>query len=228
MNWSGGKDSALCLYRARQEKDTDTGCLLTSVNSVYHRISMHGVRRELLVAQAESIGLPLRTMELPEWPGMAEYEAILDTTVAQLKAEGYTQTLFGDIFLEDLRRYRENQLARTGITCRFPLWGEDTRALMEEFIGLGFKALVVCVNGNVLDASFCGRELDASFLEDLPAAVDPCGERGEYHTFVYDGPLFRHPVAFERGDLTERTYPAPQDTDAPVPVFYFQDLLPAE
>ncbi|OLY93791.1 MJ0570-related uncharacterized domain-containing protein [Cnuella takakiae] len=235
FNWSGGKDSSLALHYVLQNPALQVSALYTSVNAAHNRVSMHGVRRELLEAQARSIGLPLHTAELPEMPGMSDYERIMEKGVSQLRAEGFEAAIFGDIFLEDLKRYREEQLARLSMPCLFPLWQKDTRELIAEFIGLGFKAVIVCVNGRHLDESFCGRIIDESFLADLPDSVDPCGENGEYHSFVFDGPIFQQPIAFTVGEKVYREYAAPKDeknqcfspTPQPPSGFYFLDLLPA-
>jgi uncharacterized protein (TIGR00290 family) len=232
MNWSGGKDSSLCLQRIMTEGQFQVDYLLTSVNSVHNRISMHGVRRELLEAQVHSIGIPLQTIELPEQPGMNEYEQAMMEKILDLKKKGSTHAIFGDIFLEDLRRYREEKLQALDIHCEFPLWKVPTPQLMKEFIGLGFQAIIVCVNEKYLDKSFCGRLIDESFLEDLPGNVDPCGENGEYHSFVFAGPLFKHPVPFQKGEIVRRQYAGPssvtgscQPMDQGSPVgFYFCDL----
>lgn len=232
MNWSGGKDSALALYQA-QQSGLPIAALFTSINATHNRITMHGVRKELLEQQAAAIGLPLYTAALPLQPSMQDYNEIMERHVAQLKAAGFDTAIFGDIFLEDLKLYREAQLTSQGISCKFPLWQKDSTQLMQEFFSLGFKAIVVCVNGQHLDESFCGRLLDESFLADLPSGVDPCGENGEYHSFVFDGPIFETPVAFKKGGITTRTYPAPQSGDdcfkeKPEPdyPFYFCDLEP--
>ena len=177
MNWSGGKDSSLCLHYALQQK-IPVHALLTSVNKVHNRISMHGVRNELLHRQAESIGLPLHKIELPEQPGMDEYEELMSAKVKELKSKSFTHAVFGDIFLEDLKRYREEKLQTLEIQCLFPLWKRDTKELMQEFLSLGFKAIIVCVNEKFLDRSFCGRMIDESFVNDLPSNVDVCGENG--------------------------------------------------
>ena len=233
MNWSGGKDSALCLYKAIQQ-GLCAEALVTNVNSVHDRISMHGVRNELLDQQAKAIGLPLSKTELPEEPGMQEYEKIMEQKISELKEQGFTHSMFGDIFLEDLKRYREEQLQKQNITCLFPLWKIDTKELMREFLSLGFKAIIVCVNERFLDKNFCGRMIDQSFIDELPANVDVCGENGEYHSFVYDGPLFKNPVTFVKGEIVYRKYPAPKNaadncfaTGDPTEYgFYFCDLLP--
>ena len=235
MNWSGGKDSGLALHKAMRE-GVPVAALVTSVSAAHNRVSMHGVRRELLEAQAVSIGLPLHTVELPEMPDMKTYEDTLRGMNRSLVAEGFTQAVFGDIFLEDLKAYREELLFEDGLQCLFPLWKRDTRALMTQFIRDGFKAVVVCVNSAVLDESFCGRLLDESFVNDLPANVDPCGENGEYHSFVFDGPLFSSPIAVKKGDVVFKEYAAPVvaeegeskecfTTPQPKAGFFFQDLV---
>jgi uncharacterized protein (TIGR00290 family) len=234
MNWSGGKDSSLCLHYIMQNKQYDVDCLLTSVNSVHDRISMHGVRRALLQQQAAAIGLPLQTIELPEQPGMQEYEQVMLDQVTRFKNRGIDHAIFGDIFLEDLKRYREEKLQQAGVQCVFPLWKIPTSQLMNEFLQQGFKAIIVCVNEKYLDKSFCGRIIDASFVRDLPSNVDVCGENGEYHSYVFDGPIFKQPVAFKKGEIVYRQYTSPQTPadscnpmDQPSPYgFYFCDLLP--
>lgn len=233
MNWSGGKDSSLCLHYILQDKNYSVDCLLTSVNAAHDRISMHGVRRSLLELQAEAIGLPLHTIELPEQPGMQEYEQAMMEKVNWLKDQHYTHAVFGDIFLEDLKIYREQKLQQAAIQCVFPLWKIPTKQLMDEFLQLGFKAVIVCVNEKYLDKSFCGRLIDESFVSDLPANVDVCGENGEFHSYVFDGPVFRHPVPYKKGEIVNKRYAAPQTSDSCNPMdqpsaygFYFCDLLP--
>jgi uncharacterized protein (TIGR00290 family) len=235
MNWSGGKDSALALYKALKDPSLHVDALLTNVNSVYDRISMHGVRRSLLELQAGAIGIPLQTIELPQEPSMNEYEKAMFNKVASLKQEGYDKAIFGDIFLEDLKLYREQQLSKAGIDCVFPLWKMDTSSLIKEFITLDFKTIIVCVNEKYLDKSFCGRIIDEEFIKDLPENVDPCGENGEFHTFVFEGPIFKHPIPITVGEITYRKYKAPKNANdncfQPTKVedygFYFCDLLPA-
>ena len=211
FNWSGGKDSSLALYHALRDKDYSIERLLTNVNNEYRRISMHGVREVLLDEQAEAIGLPLQKLILPDQPSMAAYETQMMATVEGLKEEGFTHAFFGDIFLEDLMRYREEQLARLNITAKFPIWKRNTTELMHEFIDLGFKTIVVCTKAELLDESFAGRVIDRDFLKDLPDEVDSCGENGEFHTFVFDGPIFKKPVVFETGEKVFREYVAPKD-----------------
>jgi uncharacterized protein (TIGR00290 family) len=224
FNWSTGKDSALALYHLQRNKDYQVDCLLTSVNTAHDRVSMHGLRREFMLAQAAALGLPLKTIELPEQPDMALYEGRMVEAVSSLRAAGYTHAAFGDIFLEDLRRYREQQLAALGISAVFPLWQRDTGELMHEFIALRFKAVVVCVNTDVLDASFAGRLLDESFLADLPPAVDPCGENGEFHTFCFAGPIFSREIRFRLGKKVLREYRSPTG-GAERTAFCFCDLI---
>ena len=209
FNWSGGKDSALALYKVRQAGRYHIQTLLTTVSTPYQRISMHGVRTALLEQQAAALGLPCRQLRLPEMPSMATYEQLMGDTLRELQQAGATVSIFGDIFLADLRRYREAKLAEIGLQAEFPLWGRPTAELIREFLGLGFQTITTCVNAQYLDQSFVGRIIDEDFLRDLPAHVDPCGENGEFHTFVFDGPLFSQPIAFEKGEIVFRKYTAP-------------------
>lgn len=235
FNWSGGKDSTLALYHILKSKNYSVEKLLTNINSQYRRISMHGVREELLEQQAAALGIPLQKLVLPDQPSMKDYEERMMKTMNQLLQEKFTHSVFGDIFLEDLKIYRETQLAKIGITGVFPLWKKDTTVLIHEFIDLGFKTIVVCVNEKYLNKSFCGRIIDESFIADLPENVDVCGENGEFHTFVFDGPLFRTPVAFTKGEIIRKKYAAPKEQNdncfQPATFedygFYFCDLLPA-
>lgn len=213
MNWSGGKDSALALHKLQQSQDLEIACLLTSISQKYQRISMHGVRSELLEIQAKSIAIPLVKMEIPDMPSMEVYEETMRKTLSDLKEEGITTSIFGDIFLDDLRLYRENKLAELNFKAVFPLWKQPTDRLIREFLDLGFKTITICVNEKYLDKSFVGRVIDEEFLKDLPANVDPCGENGEFHTFVYDGPIFSHPIEFETGEIVLRKYEAPKSKD---------------
>ena len=200
MNWSGGKDSALALYHSLNSGNWDIRALLTSVNDQHGRISMHGVRMALLEEQAQRIGLPLQLLSLPGDVSMEVYDARMNETLQAVEKTGVTHSIFGDIFLEDLRHYRETQLQRVGLTGAFPLWQRNTTELIHEFVDLGFRAVLVCLNEKYLSADFAGRELDLDLLKDLPKGVDPCGENGEYHSFVYDGPIFSSPVPFTKGD----------------------------
>jgi uncharacterized protein (TIGR00290 family) len=206
FNWSGGKDSALALHYIRQHNQFDPACLLTSVSAQYKRISMHGVREELLRAQAEAIGIPLEIIEIPESAGMKDYDKLMGTKLRELKTEGYTHSIFGDIYLEDLRSYREQRLSEIPMKAVFPLWKRDTKELVAEFIRLGFKTMVVAADASKLDKSFVGRVIDNDFINDLPAGVDPCGENGEFHTFVFDGPVFKNALAIEKGETVLKEY----------------------
>ncbi len=234
FNWSGGKDSALSLYRVMKDKKFDVQLLLTSVNKTFERISMHGVRNELLQLQAESIGLPLQKLELIENSSMEVYTNKMLEIVTCLKEKEFTHAIFGDIFLEDLRKYRENQLALAGMQAHFPIWKRDTKELLHEFIDLGFKTIIVCIKSDLLDPSFAGRIIDHDFINDIPSNVDPCGENGEFHTFVFDGPIFKKPIPFTIGEKVFREYKAPEDKDDSSNYsdkkekigFWFCDLIP--
>lgn len=213
FNWSGGKDSSFALFNLLRNSEYKVDRLLTTVNGKYGRISMHGVREELLDKQAKEIGIPLEKIYLPEQPSMAEYAEIMRQKVVEMKSLGLTTSVFGDIFLEDLKKYREEELAKEGVQAYFPIWKRDTKEVLQEFIRLGFKAVLVCVKSEVLDKSFAGREIDADFLKDLPKDVDPCGEHGEFHTFVYDGPIFKNPISFDMGETIYREYGRPKTKD---------------
>lgn len=230
FNWSSGKDSALALYKIVQENQYEVSTLLTSINKEFQRISMHGVHVLLLERQASLLGIPLTKMELPKEPSMEEYQEIMNMTMAEIQAQGITHSIFGDIFLEDLRQYREKQLNAIGMQAVFPLWKQNTSDLIREFLASGFKTIVTCVNGTYLDKSFAGRIIDQQFLDDLPENVDPCGENGEFHTFTFDGPIFKSPVQFEIGETVKKTYPKPktntEDQDEEY-IFWFCDLIPA-
>ncbi len=214
FNWSSGKDSALTLYKILKNSECQIEYLLTSVNQQFQRISMHGVRVELLEAQSKSIGIPLKILQIPEMPSMEVYENVMTETLIELKNDGITHSVFGDIFLEDLRKYREDQLAKLDFTAVFPIWKIPTKDLIQEFILLGFKTIVVCVNERYLDKSFVGRVIDQDFINDLPENVDVCGENGEFHTFTFDGPIFSKPINFEIGEIVYRKYEKPKTEDS--------------
>ncbi|MDH7445594.1 diphthine--ammonia ligase [Aquimarina sp. 2201CG14-23] len=214
FNWSSGKDSSVALYYVLQQDAYKITKLLTTVNKDFERVSMHGLRESLLDLQVASLNLPIKKIKLPADVSMSSYNEAMKDNIEELKDEGYTHCVFGDIFLEDLRKYREDQLDSIGIKGVFPLWKRNTKELFLEFINLGFKAITVCVNAKYLDESFCGRILDESFLEDLPENVDPCGENGEFHTFVFDGPIFNNPIRFKIGEKVLRNYqPSKDDND---------------
>ena len=212
--WSGGKDSAMALYTLLQRTDVQIVALLTTVTEGYDRISMHGVRRELLKRQAQSIGLPLHEVLIPPQCVNPIYEARMEEALRIHFDQGVRKVAFGDIFLEDLRAYRETNLARIGMTALFPLWRRDTRELIRSFHTNKFRAVAVCIDSKVLAPSFAGRELDDSFFRDLPAQADPCGENGEFHTFVFDGPIFQSPIPIRTGEIVNRDG------------FIFCDILP--
>jgi len=213
--WSGGKDSAMALHALQSAAgEYRVTALLTTVTENYDRVSMHGVRRVLLERQAESIGLPLHEVPIPPQCVNTTYEARMKEALLEHYAKGVRHVAFGDIFLEDLRVYREQNLAQVGMNALFPIWKRDTRELAQDFLRLGFRAIAVCVDPRVLDPSFAGRVLDEAFFADLPAGVDPCGENGEFHTFVYEGPIFHKPIYFLVGEKVIRDG------------FCFCDLLP--
>jgi uncharacterized protein (TIGR00290 family) len=213
--WSGGKDSAMALHMLLQKNEFRIAALLTTVTEGYERISMHGVRRELLERQVLSIGLPLHEVRIPPQCVNPIYEARMEKALRIHLEKGIRKVAFGDIFLEDLRAYREKNLARIGMTAIFPIWKRDTCELIRSFHADRFRATAVCVDNKVLDPSFAGRELDESFFRDLPPDTDPCGENGEFHTFVFDGPIFQSPIPIRTGEIVNRDG------------FIFCDLLPA-
>jgi uncharacterized protein (TIGR00290 family) len=204
LSWSGGKDSALALWALREELDTEPVALLTTVTEDYGRVSMHGVRRELVQAQAEAVGLPLVEVGIPAACPNEVYEARMAQALSAPPLTDVGTMAFADLFLTDIRAYREQRLAAAGWTASFPLWGRDTDALAHEFIAAGFEAVLVCVDPSQLDGSFVGRPFDAALLADLPTGVDPCGENGEFHTFVHAGPIFERPIPIEVGEVSLR------------------------
>jgi uncharacterized protein (TIGR00290 family) len=215
LAWSGGKDSSLALDALRQNPKSKVVALVTTLTESYNRISMHGVRRELLLAQAEAVGLPLAEVWIPPKADNATYESRMAEALMRLRDEtGIRHIAFGDIFLEDLKQYREKQLAVLGLQGVFPLWKRDTRELATEFVDSGFRGITVCIDPCRLERGFIGRALDSAFFAELPPNCDPCGENGEYHSFVYSGPDWKREVAFIRGEIVERDS------------FLFQDLLP--
>ncbi len=215
LSWSGGKDSALALHELMQSGNYEIVSLLTTVTRDYDRISMHGVRHILLEQQAEFMGLPLETVFIPKKVSNEEYESKMREVLSRYQASGIDSVAFGDIFLEDVRKYRETNLSKMDMKGIFPLWKRDTWDIARRFLDLGFKAIVTCVDSNYLDRSFAGKHINEQFLSDLPADVDPCSENGEFHSFVYDGPIFRNVVEFERGDVVLRDER-----------FYYCDLIP--
>jgi len=214
LSWSSGKDSAWSLHALHQRGEVEITGLFTTVNAAFDRVAMHAVRRALLDAQARAAGIELHIVDIPYPCPNAEYERIMGAFVARARAEGVEAMAFGDLFLADIRAYRERQLAGTGIAALFPLWGRDTHALAREMIDGGLVAHITCVDPTRLDRSLAGRSFDHTLLADLPAGADPCGENGEFHTFVSAGPMFRKPLSVRPGGVTERDG------------FVFADLLP--
>jgi len=204
LSWSSGKDSAWALHVLHQQSEVEVVGLMTTVNQLYQRIAIHAVRLELLQRQAEAAGLPLHIIDLPYPCTNAQYEAAMETFIAAAKGLQIECMAFGDLFLQDVKEYREAKLSGTGVTPLFPIWLTPTAELAREMIAGGVRAVVTCVDPRQLPASFAGREFDEQFLSDLPADVDPCGERGEFHTFVFDGPMFSRPVPIEVGETIER------------------------
>ena len=216
LAWSSGKDSAWSLHVLRQDPSVEVVGLLTTINEAYDRVAMHAVRRALLEAQAEAAGLPLVVVRIPSPCPNETYEAAMADAVADARGRGITGIAFGDLFLEDVRRYRERQMSGTGLQLHFPLWGRPTAALAEDMIGGGLQARLTCVDPRVLPESLAGEAFDRELLARLPVGVDPCGENGEFHTFAWDGPMFRRPVPVRKGEVVARDG------------FVFADLLPAE
>jgi uncharacterized protein (TIGR00290 family) len=204
LSWSSGKDSAWALHVLSRRPDLEIVGLMTTVNQLYQRVAIHAVRLELLKLQAEAVGLPLHIIDLPSPCSNAEYEAVMKTFVVASREQGIECMTFGDLFLADIKEYREAKLAGSGITPLFPLWKMPTKQLAEEMISSGMRAVVTCVDPKQLPPEFAGREFNAEFLSTLPSAVDPCGERGEFHTFAFDGPMFKKPVSIEVGEIAER------------------------
>ncbi|HEY9165852.1 MAG TPA: diphthine--ammonia ligase [Candidatus Kryptonia bacterium] len=216
LSWSGGKDSAMSLHEIQKPNNYEVSALLTTVTEDYDRISMHGVRRILLEQQAESLGLPLEKIYITKNASNDEYETRMREKLVEYQRKGVSSVVFADIFLEDLRKYREGNLSQIGMKGIFPIWKRDTTELANTFMDLEFKAVVTCVDSKVLDKTFVGRMFDKQFLTDLPPGVDPCGENGEFHSFVYDGPIFREKITFTIGEIVLRDNR-----------FYFCDLIPA-
>ena len=204
LSWSSGKDSAMALYRTLASKQFEVVCLLTTLTDQFRRVTMHGVREELLDRQAESLGITLEKMLIPYPCPNAVYEEKMRNTLSLWKERGVTHAIFGDLFLEDIRRYREANLSQLDLTPVFPVWGTDTASLAREMLEVGFRAVLTCVDPGKLDGKFAGRQFDSSLLGDLPPTVDPCGENGEFHTFVYDGPIFRESIPVEIGQSVLR------------------------
>lgn len=216
LSWSGGKDSTMAAYHLLASQKYEIAALWTTVTEEFDRISMHGVRRQLLEEQAASLGIALHVMLIPRDCSNEIYEARMRDTLGEFKALGITKIAFGDLFLEDVKHYRDERLAQSGMSGLYPLWRRDTAELVRTFIGLGFKAILSCVDTQAIDASFAGRQIDHDLLRDLPEDADPCGEYGEYHSFVYAGPIFKQAIACKAGAVAMRT-----------PRFNYCDIVPA-
>jgi uncharacterized protein (TIGR00290 family) len=216
LSWSSGKDSAWALHALRQRDDYEIAGLLTTLNEAANRVAMHAVRETLLERQAEAAGLPLIKIKIPHPCPNEAYEAAMGKAMADAKRDGVTAVAFGDLFLEDVRTYRVEKLAGTGIDPVFPVWGLETKTLARDMVAAGLRAHVTCVDPKQLDPAFAGRTFDTKFLDALPEGVDPCGENGEFHSFAYEGPMFDHPIPVRASEVVERDG------------FVFADLLPAE
>lgn len=214
-SWSGGKDSAMALYEISKNKDYAISALLTTVTKDYDRVSMHGVRTALLESQAQSLGLELEKVFITKESSNAEYESNMKSALEKYIAGDLSGVVFGDIFLEDLKKYREDKLSTLNLKGIFPIWKKDTGALAKDFIDMGFKAIITCIDSKILPKKFVGREFDERFLSQLPAGVDPCGENGEFHSFVYAGPIFKKKIDFSIGTVVLRENR-----------YYFCDLVP--
>jgi uncharacterized protein (TIGR00290 family) len=230
--WSGGKDSSYALHKIITEGVYEVKYLLSTFNGVYNRLSMHGVREELIAAQAKSIGLPLLKVYVYEADN-AEYERQMNATLQIIKEQGINTLIYGDIFLEDLRQYRENKMAAIEMQCVFPIWQVNTAWMVNDFVQQGFQSVICCINDGYLDASWAGRIINTAFIADLPNIVDPCGENGEFHSFCFDGPVFKTPIPITIGEKIYKPLLI-KTTDHPTPIkdvgtkgFWFCDLLPA-
>jgi len=215
ISWSGGKDSSLALYEIQKSRDYEVAALITTITSDCDRVSMHGLRTILLDEHPSSLNIPLEKIFISKNASNYEYESRLKETLLKYKQFGIRDVVFGDLFLEEIKKYREDLLGKIGMECVFPIWKRDTVKLAKRFIELGFKAITVCVDSNVLGKEFAGREFDEHFLDDLPKAIDPCGENGEFHTFVYDGPIFKSRIGHQLGEIVLRDGR-----------FYYCDILP--
>ncbi len=224
LNWSSGKDAALAYHKLSNQSGYKVTQLLTTLSQEYERVFMHGTREQLLDLQADRMKLPLKKVKLPASPDDNLYKDAMRTAMQQFASEDITAAAFGDIFLEDLKTYREQQLAQINMQAVFPLWNMDTRSLVAEVEQVGIKAIIVCVSDNHLGKELLGREINADLLQDLPAGVDPCGENGEYHSFVYDAPFFHSPIAVKTGEIVHKQYLSANGDSAWDTGFYFLDL----
>lgn len=216
LSWSGGKDSAHTLYEIQKTDNYEILGLLTTFAQDYDRVSMHGVQRILLEQQADSLGFPLEKVFISKNASMKDYESKMREVLAKYLTAGVSSVVFGDIFLEDVRKYREDNLSKMGMKGIFPMWKRDTYELAHKFIDLGFQAVITCVDSNILDKNFVGRAFNEQFLSELPSNIDPCGENGEFHSFVYDGPIFQERILYTKGEIVLRENR-----------FYYCDLIPS-
>ena len=223
LSWSGGKDSAITLQRLLADDQVSVERLLVSISESTNRVSMHGVRKELIEKQADILGIPITFLNLPENPSMNEYDSIMEKEMNNLLNEGFTHCAFGDIFLEDLKKYREENLEKIGIKPLFPIWKEDTIQLGQSFVDDGFKAVFVCVDSSKSVADYIGELYSKKFLNERNDDIDPCGENGEFHTFVFDGPIFSEPVPYQKGEIVDKEYLSPEGEGKMV--FLFCDLV---
>jgi uncharacterized protein (TIGR00290 family) len=216
FGWSGGKDSAMALYEILKNKEYQVVSLLTTITEDYDRISMHGVRRTLVEQQAQSLDIPLYKVFIPKTCSNEIYATKMSQALTRFKQQGIKTVAFGDIFLEDVKKYREDNLAKLNMKGIFPIWGRDSAELARSFIALGFKSVISCIDTKVLDKKFLGRQFDEGFLAELPSNIDPSGENGEFHSFVYDGPIFKERIDYKRGEMVLRDS------------FHFCDLIPQD
>ncbi len=225
LSWSGGKDSALAFYKVLQQKKYQLVSLVTNLNEVNQRVVMHGVSKELILCQLQQMDMQIEFLYFPESTNLSTYEKLVTENLLSWKEKGVQTVIFGDIFLADLKTYRENLCSKQGFKTFFPLWQIPSKTLITEFIEEGFKSVITCVNERYLDKSFVGRTIDKDFLLDLPKHVDPCGENGEYHSFVYDAPFFKNPIPIKLGEVVYKTYPLEQDSAETNLGFWFGDIL---
>ncbi|MGR3812102.1 Dph6-related ATP pyrophosphatase [Jiulongibacter sp. NS-SX5] len=225
MNWSGGKGSALALFHVLQDGSLDVDTLFSTLNGELKRITMHGVHEELLEHQSSLMGMKVEKLYLTESVLMKEYDQLMHSKFTSFKTRGFERAIYGDIFLEDLKIYRDNNLKRANLKGVYPLWKRSSEELLEEFWDLGFKTTVVSINGSLLEKSFCGQELDRDFIKELPKGIDPCGENGEFHTFVTDGPYFKEPLKVKLNEVIEKSYTYKTAEGEEVKsLYYFADL----
>jgi uncharacterized protein (TIGR00290 family) len=222
VNWSGGKDCTLALHTVLQEKKYSVEFLFTSLSRQFQRVSMHGVRKEMITRQAMALGIHSRKLYLPEQTDMSIYDQFMQNEMLLMKERGITNSVFGDIFLEDLRKYREEKLQALSIKAHFPLWKKDTTLLLKQFIDLGYRSIIVSIDKQKLDERFLGQTLSYDLINELPSGVDPCGENGEFHTFVYSGPIFSEEIKIQKSEIVRKNY----THEGKIFEYAFLDILP--